>query len=124
MRHRPRQRPGYAMVMALLLVLLCLATWSVTYNQTASALRVETLQVQQAPRNEGALLAVAKGVALLETGNPPASGSAYGVTVNTSAGSRTYVVTFTAESSNGWAVSATPSALGQVLLPLPATFGP
>src|SRR5262249_24107872 len=97
MSARPCNRPGYAILLVVLFILLFLAFLGIAYRQLSAAVRIETAHVQQIQRDEGSLHALARGLALLETGVPPASPFVGGVTVPTSTGPRAYTVTFVSE---------------------------
>lgn len=124
MRITSTRRPGYAMMLVLVFIVVFLAVLGVAYRQTAAALRLESVRSQQVRRDEGSVHALARGVTLLETGLPPANPYLCAVTLNTSSGPRTYTVTFTSEGGTNWAVHAAPSAPGENSPPMPSTFAP
>jgi hypothetical protein len=117
-------RSGYAMVLVLVCMVLFFSLWSVAYRHTAAALRIEAVHALQTQRDEGSIQALAKGLALLETGQPATSPYVCGVTMRTSTGMRSYTVTFTSEGQNRWSVAATPTSPGDNPRPMPATLGP
>jgi len=112
------------MVIVLVFILLFLSLWGVAYRQTAAALRAESVEVNRVERDEGSTQAVARGLALLETGLPPSNPYVCGITVTTPTGPRAFTVTFTPEGSNNWSVQAAPTAAGTSPPPMPSTFGP
>jgi hypothetical protein len=122
MRIKNRKRGGYALLLVLAFVILFAAMLSVAYQETASALRVETVRSQEAQRDEGSVRALAMGFALLETGLPPSDPYACVVTIQTTTGARDYVVTFTSDGASGWTVQAAPLQAGQAPTPMPTTF--
>lgn len=81
MRSLPSPRHGYALMQVLVFGVLFLVLLGVAYRQTASVLRVETVRVQQAQRDQGSVAAVALGLDLLETGLPPSDPYSCTVTV-------------------------------------------
>jgi hypothetical protein len=110
------------MVIVLVFIVLFFSLWSVAYRQTAAALRVESVQSNRVVRDEGSTQAVARGLALLETGLPPSNPYACSVTVTTSSGPRSFTVTFTAEGPTQWSVQSVPAAPGMNLPPMPRMF--
>jgi hypothetical protein len=124
MKRPLRSRNGYAILVIVLFLVLFLAFLGVAYRQTATALRIETVRSQQALRDQGSIPAAARGVALLETGFPPTSPYACGVTINAPGGPLSYAVTFTQEGTNAWAVSVAPATATEDLPLMPSTFGP
>jgi hypothetical protein len=119
MRTASPRRGGFAMLLALVFLVLFLSLWSLAYRQVASVLRIETARSTRIRRDEGCTRAVARGLALLETGYPPTTPYSCGVTLTTSAGARDFTVTFTLEGGSNWSVAATP---GTSTIPMPAQF--
>jgi hypothetical protein len=70
MRLKPA-RPGYAMMLVVVFVVLFLSLWSLAYRQTAAAARVEAARARQALRDEGSLHALARALALHSSPKPP-----------------------------------------------------
>ena len=122
-------RRGYAMVLVLVFIALLLTFYSVAYRQIAAALRVDKARMIQRQFDEGALRALARGLALLETGeplpSPPAVDDFYecGTTIETSGGQQHFTVKFTflgvESGKNKWKVTATPD---ESSIPMPTTF--
>ena len=121
---RPHARSGYAMMLVLVFIVLFLGLLGVALRQTAAALRIESVRAMQIQRDEGSLHALARGLALLETGVPPADPYICGIDISTSSGLRSYTVTFESEGGENWAVRSTASDAGDVLQPMPASFIP
>jgi hypothetical protein len=119
-----RKRSGYAMVLVIVFIVLFLAFLGVAYRQFGTALRVESVHSQQVQRDEGSLHALARALALLETGLPPTSPYSCGVTISTSRGPSVYTITFANEGSTNWSVRAAPRAPGDNPPPMPVTFAP
>ena len=117
-------RAGYAMMLVLVSLVLFLALWSVAHRQLAAALRVASVQAKRIQRDEGSVHALARGLALLETGLPPSNPYTGSVNVTTLTGPRSYAVTFTSEGGTNWSVRAAPSLPGDLPPPLPSTFAP
>ena len=113
---------GYAMLMALVFIALLLSIYSVVYRQVAAALRIETARTLQRQRDEGSPQALARGLALLETGLPPEDPYVCAVTIGTSTGERSFTVTFTSEAEGHWSVHAAPSQPPNSPEPMPASF--
>jgi hypothetical protein len=103
---------------------LLLLLYSVAHRHTTAALRIETVRAQQQQRDEGTIHAIARGLALLETGIPPSSPYVCGVTINTSTGPSSFTVTFTSEGGDNWSVRSAPTLLGDNPEPMPAIFVP
>jgi hypothetical protein len=124
MRARSSPRPGYALMLTLVFVVLFLALLGVAYRQMAAALRTESVRSQQVERDEGSVHALARGLTLLETGLPPSTPYVCGVTIQTSTGPRSFTVTFVSEGGTNWSVRSTPTLPGENPPPMPSTFGP
>lgn len=103
-------------------VVLLLLLYSVAYRYTTSALRIETARTLQKERDEGTLQALARGLALLETGLPPSDPYVCGVTINTPTGPRSFTVTFASEGGDNWSVHSAPTLLGEDPDPMPSSF--
>jgi hypothetical protein len=121
---RRRHRSGYAMLMVLLFLVLMFSLMALAYGQLGSALRAEGARALQVQRDEGSVPALAKALALLETGFPPANPYICGTSVSTSTGTSSFTLTFTALGNNTWSVQSTPTAPGDSPLPMPNSFAP
>jgi hypothetical protein len=119
--HSPR-RQGYTLLIVLGFVILFTALLGLAYQQLQSAVLVETVNEQESIRDQGSVQAVAYGLELLETGTPPSDPYVCGVTIQTTAGAKSYVVTFTSNGTSGWIVQAAPQQLGQSPDPMPSAF--
>src|SRR5262245_14958440 len=117
-------RSGFAMMLVLVFITLFLVMLGVACRRTATALRLEEVRAKQTLRDEGSVHALARGVALLETGLPPSDPYICGVDIETSQGTRSYTVTFTDEGDGNWAVNSTPTEEGESLTVMPAVFLP
>lgn len=117
-------RRGYAIMLVLVFIVLFLSLWSVAYRHTATALRIESGRTLAVQRDEGSLHALARGLALLETGYPPTDPYACGVTIDTSSGPRSLTVTFESAGAETWSVSSRPTRSNENPLPLPGSFAP
>jgi hypothetical protein len=113
-------------MLAIVFTVLLTAILGLAYSQIASALRVETARTYQVLRDEGNLRAIARALALLETGPPPQTPYVGVVTIDTSTGSQqAFTVTITTEGPGLFAVTAAPATAAEVVsVPqLDATFG-
>ena len=81
-----------------------------------------TARTLQSRRDEGSIQALARGLALLETGFPPSDPYMGGVIINTSTGPRSFTVTFASEGGNNWSVLSTPTAANENPPTMPSTF--
>lgn len=117
-------RRGYAMVTVLVFMALLLSIYGVAYRQIAAALRIETARTLLRQRDEGSLPALARGLALLETGLPPQDPYICAVSIDTSTGLRSFTVTFASETGANWSVHAAPTQPLENPDPMPATFAP
>jgi len=121
MRNRLPRR-GYAMVLVMIFIALMLCMYSVAYRHVAAALRIETARTLLTQRDEGSVHALAKAVALLETGLPPSDPYVCAVIIGTSPNERSFTVTFASEGGNTWSVSAAPTQWPDEPQPMPQTF--
>jgi hypothetical protein len=120
---RRSERTGYAMLLVLVFLILMFTLLALAYGQLASAVRTEAVRAQRTQRDQGSLCAVARGLALLETGLPPTDPYICGVTITTSTGNWPFTVTFASEGTNAWSVHSTPTGPNDNPQPMPATFG-
>ncbi len=116
----PASRRGYAMVMAMLFIALLLSIYGVAYRQIGAALRIETARTLQRQRDEGSVQALARGLALLETGLPPLDPYVCAVSI----GGRSFTVTFSSETGTNWSVHAAQTQPPASPDPMPASFSP
>ena len=122
MKRRLAKRSGYALMLVLMFIVLLLAFLMVAYRGVASAVRIESVRSAHVERDEGSIPALAKAVALLETGLPPGNLYVCGVTIATSAGQRAFTVTYTLVSGTTWSVHAAAAQPDENPPPMPATF--
>lgn len=120
--HRPRR--GYVLLFVLAFLLVFLGLLGVACRQTAGALRVEAVRKQQAVRDQGSVHALARGMALLETGRPPSNPYVCGLSIDTPLGVRAYKVTFTSSGNDSWTVSVALATDGDDPTPMPSIFLP
>jgi hypothetical protein len=121
MKHKPN-RAGYAMLLVLAFLVVFFSLLAMTYSQLASSLRVEAVRAKQLQREEGSLHALARGLALLETGYPSTDPYVCGVTIDTSTGSHSFTVTFASEGGGAWSLHSAPTAVGQNPEAMPLEF--
>lgn len=122
--HRNHHRRGFAMMLVLVFIVLFLAMLGVACRQTASALRIESVRTLQIERDQGSMHAVAKGLALLETGLPPTDPYSCAVEIDTPTGLRSFTVTFTSEGAGNWEVHSKPTEEGEFPPTMPTIFTP
>ncbi len=121
MRVRSPKR-GYAMVMVLVFLALMLSIYGVAFRHVAAALRIEHARTLQRQRDEGSVEALAKGLALLETGLPPSDPYVCAATIDTSTGARSFTVTFVSEGASAWSVHAAPTQPLETPPAMPTSF--
>jgi hypothetical protein len=109
--------------MVLIFIALLLCFYSVSYRHVAASLRVETARAVRRQRDAGSLQAAARGVTLLETGEPPADPYECAVLVGPAGEERSYTVTFRSEGADLWSVRATPTVWPDNPQPMPGSFG-
>lgn len=114
-------RHGYAMVLVLVFLALMLSIYGVAYRHVAAALRIEKARTLLTQRNEGSIEALARGLTLLETGFPPSDPYVCAVSIDTTAGTRSFTVTYASE-EGGWSVHAAPTLPAETPGPMPETF--
>jgi len=121
MKHQ-QNRAGYAMLLVLAFIVFFFSLLAIGSSQLSSFLRSQTVQKERTRCDEGSTTAVARGLALLETGYPATSPYVCGVTLTTSDGDLQFTVTFTYLGSNKWTVNARPTAVGEYPATMPAQF--
>ncbi len=119
-----RPRRAYAMMLVLVFIVLFLSIYSVAYRHATTALRIETAGTLQRERDRGSIVALARGLALLETGLPPLNPYVCGVTIDTPTGARSFTVTYTSAGVGSWSVRSPPTAFGTAPQPMPSSFAP
>jgi hypothetical protein len=116
------RRQGYAMLLVLAFLVFMFSLLGLAYRPLGSLLRAETLRVHQVTRDEGSIRALAKGLALLETGYPSTNPYVCGTSIVTSSGTRAFTVTFAELGGNHWSVRAAPTADGENPQAMPTAF--
>jgi hypothetical protein len=115
-------RDGFAMLLVVVFLALVLSVYSLSHRHLATVLRVETARVAQQERDEGSLRALAAAVALLETGLPPEDPYVCGVVIDTSAGERSFTITYLSDGADEWQVTAVPTGPYEDPQPMPDSF--
>jgi hypothetical protein len=115
-------RSGYAMVLVLLFLILMFSLMTLAYGRLGAALRAESVRAKKVQRDEGSTQALAQALALLETGLPPSNPYSCTTNISTSLGASPFTVTFALQSDKIWKVESTPTAPGEILPAMPATF--
>ena len=114
-------RRGYAMMLVLMFIVLFLALLGVVYREVAGALRIESLHSIEVQRDAGSVHALARALALLETGLPPANPYVCGVTIDTPDGPLAFTVTFATEDGVTWQVQSSPTPPATLRRPCPTS---
>ena len=121
MKRKP-SRSGYAMLLVLAFLVLFFSAMSLAYSQLASLIRAETARARELQRDQGSVPALARALALLETGYPPSNFYVCGVTIDTAAGPRPFTITFSSQGSGNWSVHSAPTADNENPQPMPLLF--
>jgi hypothetical protein len=119
----PRQ--GYAMLLVIVFIALVNLFLVLSHKQLATAIRVETMRQCTEGRDE-TMQALAAGLALLQTGTPPASPSQYAFPVMPSTPAAEVVFEYQEDHPEGgqiWLVTATASEVPSGA-DLPTAFAP
>ncbi len=125
-----RPRRGYSLTVVLIFLILLFALWSAASRTSSSLLRIETNQVLQETRDQGAMNALAQAVQLLQYSTPSDSSDpertqyTYGVqvTVTSASGACTtsdYTIVYTAPPNkypSSWEIQV---SAGYYSVPLP-----
>ena len=114
---RRRRRRGFALVMVAVQLTLLLSTWGLANRQLGGLMRVEDALQDRARCDAGSLAALARALALLETGLPPEDD--YRCRVALDAGE--YDIEFTKGNDGTWTVSTSPAS-GTAPATMPETF--
>jgi hypothetical protein len=115
-------RKGYAMLLVLAFAVLFFSILAMACSQLSSSILAETSRIRQTERDEGSVRAVARALALLETGYPPTNPYSCGVSIDTSTGSRPFTVTFVLNEPQNWSVTAAPAESGENPPAMPLVF--
>jgi hypothetical protein len=99
------------MLLVVVFLLLMLSLVGTTFRQMGSMLRMEAARSNVIVRDQGSLQAAAKALTMLENGPPPSDPYVITLGVMTSAGARSYQVTFASDPSghNLWIVLVVPA---------------
>jgi hypothetical protein len=124
---RPRtDRRGFAMLLVLVFLVILLSLWGVAYRRAATGLRLERARaLAPPPVDQPNVIALARGLALLETGTPEglptwdAKSSSYSCGTNVAGAD--FTVTFRKLTSGNWAVQVRP---GPTSTAMPDSFTP
>jgi hypothetical protein len=116
-------------LLVLVFIGLVLSFFSLSYRHLVAALRVETAGTLIAERDEGSTAALGAGIALLETGVPPSDVYSCGITVETTQGPRSYVVSYVhvsdgEEGKQTWSVESRPMGDFEEPPAMPGAFEP
>jgi len=110
----PLHRRGHVLLGTMTFLVLAMLAWLAAFSAMASNLRTAKLFKVRGDREHGAIRALAWGLALLESGNPP--DTPYSCKVNVDTG-RTYVITFSLASPPQATVTVRPATVDDVSLP-------
>lgn len=115
-----RARSGHILLGTMTFLVLAMLAWLAAFSALSSNVRTAKLFLLRQDREYGAVRALAWGLALLETGDPPANPYSCRGTVDTGT---TFVMTFTLPSPTEATVSVRPATAGDAALPwAPAEF--
>ena len=117
MKRTPAARRGYAVILALFFVLLFTAMLGVLVRCAATTLRIESDRAARSRYDQGTVPAMARALALLETGLPPQDPYVCCVTIDTPGGPRSFAVTFTGDDGGAWRVHSEPAVTGATAEP-------
>jgi hypothetical protein len=125
-RHLPAasrsRRRGYVLPAVLLFLSVSFAVWASLYRSTAMSLRVEEACLLRSDRTQWLAPAVAEGLRLLETGDPPSSVYECKVAITRNGTTRWFRLGFTRESETRWLLSCDPVDADSILPEAPSSF--
>jgi hypothetical protein len=107
-------RSGHVLLGTMTFLILAMLAWLAAFSALSSNVRTARMFLLRQDHDHGAVRALAWGLALLETGDPPGSPYSCRATVDTN---RTYVMTFTLTPPNQASVSVRPATAGDSTLP-------
>jgi hypothetical protein len=123
MTRAPAPRRGFAVILTLFFVLLCTAMLGVLFRIAAATVRIESQRAVRSRCDEGSNRAMARALALLETGLPPQDPYVCAATINTPGGPRCFTVTFTGEEDGEtWRIRSEPTLGALSPPPMPDSF--
>jgi hypothetical protein len=114
-------RRGYAMVVVLVFLALMLSMLAVSQRRLGSVLRVESGFVDAEARGDRAR-AMGKALDVLWTGPPPSDPYVCSTVVETSAGAKSYTITYEEQGGQHYRIRVEPTAPGDDPPPLPQSF--
>jgi hypothetical protein len=108
------RRRGHVLLGTITFLILAMLAWMVAFSSLSSSVRSARLFLLRQDRDHGAVRALAWGLALLETGNPPTSPYSCRATVDTG---RVFVITFTLVPENQATIAVRPATTADSALP-------
>lgn len=114
-------RRGYAMAVVLVFLAIMLSMLAVSQRRLGSVLRIESRFVEAEARGDRAR-AMGKALDVLWTGAPPSDPYVCSTIVETSAGPKSYTITYDQKGGKHWKIVVVPTAPGDDPPPLPSSF--
>jgi hypothetical protein len=118
-RHRHR---GYVLPAAMLFLAIAFGMWAILHRNAAMSIRFEQARVLRQGRNVFAAPAIAAGLRLIQTGNPPSDPYECKLPITVDEQTRFFRLKFTDISGGRWTVAATPTTVDDSAGDAPASF--
>ena len=121
-RRHARRRGGYVLPAAMLFLTVAFGMWAVLHRSAATVIRFEQARTLREGRNVFAAPAIAAGLRLLETGDPPADPYECKLPITVDGQTRYFHLAYEQVAVGQWTLSATPTTVDDLTIDAPATF--
>ena len=121
-RRSARRRGGYVLPAAMLFLTVAFGMWAVLHRSAATAIRFEQARTLREGRNVFAAPAIAAGLRLLETADPPTDPYECKLPITVDGQTRYFHLAYEQIAIGRWTVAATPTTADDVAVDAPNTF--
>ena len=116
------RRGGYVLPAAMFFLTVAFGMWAVLHRSAATVIRFEQARTLREGRNVFAAPAIAAGLRLLETGDPPADPYACKLPVTVDGQTRYFRLDYEQIAVGRWTVQASPTTIDDLAVDAPSSF--
>ncbi len=117
-------RHGFALMTVLFFLAFAFGAWAIFYHSSASALRLQEARAMRDTRTTWTAPAIAAGLRLLQTGNPPSDPYSCKVTIASDSETHYILLTFDQITLGRYTLTASPTTADDPTHSAPSTFLP
>ena len=121
---RSRHRGGFALLTVMFFLAFAFGAWAVFYHSSAAALRLEEARSKRDTRTTWTAPAIAQGLRLLQTGNPPSDPYSCKMAIASDSETHYILLTYNQISLGRYTIAATPTTADDPTQAAPSTFLP